>query len=194
MEKITSGSLLWEPTAESIAKANLTHYQHWLAKNKGLQFSNYRELWHWSVDHPGDFWESLFPYFDLTYSQGWSDPLPDRAMPGAKWFPGAELNFAENIFAKRTAERPMMLYKAEDKPLVALSWGEMFAQTKRLAQALTKMGVKPGDRVVAYMPNIPEAVIALLATASLGAIWSSCSPILAAAACSTASRRLNRKC
>ena len=176
MEKITSGDLLWEPSAETIANANLTHYQKWLADNKSLYFTSYQQLWQWSVEHIAEFWESLFTYFTLNYSQGWMDPLPERAMPGVRWFAGVELNYAENIFAQRTAERPMMLYKTEDKPLVEIGWEEVLEKTRRLAQALRDLGVKRGDRVVAYLPNIPEAIIALLATASLGAIWSSCSP------------------
>ena len=114
MEIVTNGDLLWEPTAEDIASANLTHYQAWLAENKGLQFASYKQLWQWSVDHNAAFWESLFDYFNLTYSQRWEDPLPERAMPGARWFAGAQLNYAENIFAQATADRPMILYKEED--------------------------------------------------------------------------------
>ena len=176
MNQISPGSLLWEPTAESIASTNLIHYQQWLVENKGLHFSSYAELWQWSVDHIAEFWESLFAYFDLTFSQGWTEILPERSMPGVRWFVGAELNFAENIFAKRRAEWPMMLYKAEAEPLVEISWQEALDQTMRLARILRDLGVERGDRVVAYLPNIPEAIIALLATASLGAIWSSCSP------------------
>jgi acetoacetyl-CoA synthetase len=176
MEQISSGNLLWQPTVENIANANLTNYQKWLAREKDLHFATYQELWQWSVDHPADFWASLFPYFDLTYSRSWTEVLPERIMPGTRWFVGAELNYAENIFAKRTAERPMMLFKAEDKPLVEISLEEVLEQTKRLSQALRDTGVGRGDRVVAYLPNIPEAIIAMLATASLGAIWSSCSP------------------
>ena len=102
--------------------------------------------------------------------------LADKSMPGAKWFVGAELNYAENILAKMTSERPMMLYKAEDEPLIAVSWQEIYEKTKRVAQALREIGVKRGDRVVAYMPNMPETIVAVLAASSLGAIWSSCSP------------------
>ena len=167
---------LWVPTAETIARANLTHYMGWLEANKGLRFKTYPELWQWSVDHIADFWGSLFPYFNLVYSRAWSEVLPERTMPGARWFPGAELNYAENIFARSTPERPMMLYKAEDQPLVEISWAEAAGQVSRLAQTLRKMGVERGDRVVAFLPNIPQAVIAFLASASLGAIWSSCSP------------------
>ncbi len=167
---------LWIPTAEIIARANLTHYMRWLETNRGLRFKTYPELWQWSVDHIDDFWESLFPYFNLVYSHPWSQVLPERMMPGARWFPGVELNYAENIFAKSTPERPMIFYKAEDQPLIEISWAEAAGQVSRLAQTLRKIGVERGDRVVAFLPNIPQAVFSLLASASLGAIWSSCSP------------------
>jgi acetoacetyl-CoA synthetase len=149
---------------------------NWLAENKSLHFSTYSELWNWSVTHIEDFWESLWTYFNLKYSSGWETPLASRTMPSAKWFVGAELNYAENIFAHKTDQHPMMLYKAEDQPLVDLGWQEIYDKTNRLARTLREMGVRRGDRVVAYLPNIPETIVAVLAVASLGAIWSSCSP------------------
>lgn len=176
MEQIKPGDLLWEPTPESIADANLTHYMKWLAEKKELRFETYSELWQWSVDHIEDFWESLFPYFKLVSSQPWQTPLVERKMPGAEWFPGARLNYIENIFARKTPGHPALLYKAEDQPLKEMKWDELARQTNQLAHALRAMGVQKGDRVVAYIPNIPQAVVALLATASLGAVWSSCSP------------------
>lgn len=167
---------LWKPTAETIDRANLTHYMQWLDANKGLRFETYPQLWQWSVEHIEEFWESLFAYFNLVYSRPWSEVLEQRTMPGASWFPGAQLNYAENIFAKSTPERPMMFYQAEDQLLAEISWEDAALQVSRLAQAMRVMGVGRGDRVVAYLPNIPEAVFSLLAAASLGAIWSSCSP------------------
>ncbi len=168
--------ILWQPTSDVIADANLTHYMHWLAQNKGLHFNHYAELWAWSVDRIEDFWESLWVYFDLKYSQGWTVPLVTCTMPGAQWFVGARLNYAENIFSRMTDERPMLFYMAEDQGLVEYSWQQIYDQTNRLASTLRKMGVRSGDRVAAYMPNSPETIVALLAVASIGAIWSSCSP------------------
>ena len=173
---ITEGSLLWSPSQDVIENANITDYISWLAANRGVQVDAYPALWQWSVENVGDFWESLFDYFDLTYSERWEAALADPTMPGAKWFVGARLNYAENIFAKRNSDRPMMLYKGEDTPLVAISWQEIYDKANRLAQYLREAGVVKGDRVVAYMPNIPETMIAVLAATSLGAIWSSCSP------------------
>ena len=172
----TQGDLLWQPTPKMIEQANLTDYMRWLAANRNLQFADYDALWRWSVSEIESFWASLFDYFQLVYSQPWETVLVQRTMPGADWFPGMRLNYAENIFARMTDERPFLRYKAEDQPLVDMSWAEVYAQTNRLAQLMRNLGVQAGDRVVAYLPNIPETIIAMLATASLGAIWSSCSP------------------
>jgi acetoacetyl-CoA synthetase len=176
MTQITDGTLLWSPTPHDIANANLTKYMAWLAENKNLHFSDYDELWQWSVDHLEQFWESLWSYFDLAYTQKWEAVLPKRTMPGAVWFPGVRLNYAENIFRKMAADAPVLLFKDEANPLQAISRRDMERQVQAVAQALQKMGVQPGDRVVAYLPNIPEAIIAMLAAASLGAVWSSCPP------------------
>jgi len=176
MSALQEGDLLWQPTPDVIEAANLTRYMHWLETHHGLKFQDYRGLWQWSVTDIEAFWASLFDFFDLRYSQPWQTVLTARDMPGAQWFPGARLNYAENIFAKASADRPMLLYKREDQPLQALTWAQAADQVGRLAQVLREAGVGPGDRVVAYLPNIPEAVIAVLAVASLGAIWSSCAP------------------
>lgn len=176
MNPITEGSLLWQPTPDVIEDANLTHYMRWLAENRGVSVSSYPELWQWSVDNIGDFWSSLWTYFGLRASKPAVQVLGSREMPGAEWFVGMEMNWAENIFQRMTDERPVLLYKAEDQPLVEISWQEVYTQANALAQVLREAGVSKADRVVAYLPNIPEAIIAALATASLGAIWSSCSP------------------
>ena len=168
--------LLWEPSSEVISQANLTRYQQWLAAEKGWHFEDYPALWRWSVADLEVFWDSLWAYFDLSYSQPWETVLEERVMPGAQWFPGVRLNYAENIFRKLTADRPVLLYQSEDQPLREMSWAALYDQTNRLAAALRAAGVQSGDRVVAFMPNIPETIVAALATFSLGAIWSSCSP------------------
>ena len=168
--------LLWQPSEQDIEEAKLTHYMRWLEREKELLFADYAELWRWSVDHSGDFWQSLWEYFDLAGSQTGSPALAEKSMPGAVWFPGARLNYAENIFNKMATGRPVIIYKGESGPTVTLSKQELLDQTRAVAGALRQMGVKPGDRVVAYLPNIPEAIIAVLAVASLGAIWSSCPP------------------
>jgi len=173
---ITEGSLLWEPSPTVIEQANMTHYMTWLKEKHGLAFETYRELWQWSVTEIEQFWETMWDYFDIKASKNYSTVLAERKMPGGKWFVGAELNYTENIFRNMTHERPALLYKGEKDPLAEMSWQELYDKTKILAQALKQMGVQRGDRVVAYMPHIPQTIVGLLACASLGAIWSSCSP------------------
>jgi acetoacetyl-CoA synthetase len=176
MIDIQEGDLLWEPSTSTIEQANMTHYVQWLAENKALTFETYQALWRWSVEHVVDFWKSLWDYFQITASEQPTEILADDSMPGAKWFTGAKLNYAENFFARIDEDKAAILYKAEDRPLQSISWQEIYDQTNVLADTLKVMGVQKGDRVVAYLPNIPEAIIGLFATASLGAVWSSSSP------------------
>lgn len=174
--QITEGSLLWSPTETMKANANLTHYMHWLAQTHHLHFAQYPDLWQWSVTNIEDFWRSLWSYFNVKASQQPDEVLAERTMPGARWFTGAKLNYAENFFARQWADRPAMYYQDEERPLQTIYWSEIEAKAASLAQALRNMGVQPGDRVVAYMPHIPETITALFAVASVGAVWSSCSP------------------
>jgi len=173
---LREGDLLWTPSAAVIEHSNLRRYLHWLAAERDLHFAAYADLWRWSTDRIEDFWASLFDFFDLRYSERWSTPLVERVMPGANWFPGVRLNYAENIFAQAAPDRPALFYADEGGLRGEVSWAHFADQVNRAAAVLREAGVKPGDRVVGYIPNIPEAIIALLATASLGAIWSSCSP------------------
>ncbi|MCB8921579.1 MAG: acetoacetate--CoA ligase [Ardenticatenaceae bacterium] len=176
MTDISEGSLLWRPSPKVIENANLTHYMHWLADQRGLTFGSYGDLWDWSVTQVADFWQSLWDYFGVTASQTAVTPLSNSAMPGAAWFPGARLNYAENFFARMWHGRPAIYAQNEDQPLREIGWEEIREKTAVLAQHLRSIGVQPGDRVVAYMPHIPETIIALFAAASVGAVWSSCSP------------------
>lgn len=176
MSIITEGDLLWEPSQSDRQAANLTRYMSWLETKRGQIFHSYQELWEWSVSEPGDFWETMWDYFEIQGSKGYSSVLVERKMPGAQWFVGAELNYAEHTFRNFNDQQPAMIYKSEDKPLKELSWRELYDQTAVVARWLKEHGIERGDRVVAYMPNIPETIVAFLACASLGAIWSSCSP------------------
>ncbi len=166
---------LWEPSESVKQQANVTHYRQWLAREKGLSVESYEDLWEWSVNSLEDFWASLWDYFHIQASQPYSTVLVERTMPGAQWFPGAELNYAEHVFRHMTASRPALLFQSERQPLTEVSWQELRHKVGLLANTLRAQGVQRGDRVVCYMPNIPETLIAFLATASLGAIWSSCS-------------------
>src|SRR5438876_12208162 len=167
---------LWEPSEVVKQQATVTHYLQWLATEKGLIFQTYEELWEWSVNHLEDYWASLWDYFHIQASQPYSTVLVERTMPGAQWFPGAELNYVEHVFRHVTASRPALLFQSERQPLTEVSWQKLRHEVGLLANTLRAQGVQRGDRVVSYMPNIPETLIAFLATASLGAIWSSAAP------------------
>ncbi|WP_052888222.1 acetoacetate--CoA ligase [Thermogemmatispora carboxidivorans] len=167
---------LWEPSEELKEQANLTHYLRWLAEQRGKQFTSRHELWEWSVTDLEGFWSSLWDYFQIQASQPYTQVLASRSMPGARWFPGAELNYAQHVFRQASAEHPAIIFRSEREPWRTLSWKELEQAVGAVAQGLRQLGIKRGDRVVAYLPNIPETVIAFLACASLGAIWSSCSP------------------
>ena len=170
------GKLLWEPPAELIERARLTEYMRWLESERGLRFEGYEELWQWSVEDLEAFWGSIWDFFGVQADGGFERVLDSREMPGAKWFAGAELNYAEHVFAGKDDAETAILHASELRELSELSWGELRAQVAALAAGLRELGVERGDRVVAYLPNIPEAIVAFLATAAIGAIWSSCSP------------------
>ncbi|MFC7516886.1 acetoacetate--CoA ligase [Herbaspirillum sp. GCM10030257] len=171
-------SPLWTPSPERIAKSRMHHYMQWLQQDKKLSFSGYEELWQWSVDHLEDFWDSIWRYFDIPHSAPYTKVLDSHKMPGAKWFNGARLNIAEQVFRFHVedADTPAIIGKSEARATVSITWREMRRQIASVANALRDMGVQPGDRVVSYMPNVPETVIAFYACASIGAVWSSCSP------------------
>ena len=169
-------TLLWEPTAVLKEQAIVTDYMRWLKREKGLTMQSRGALWQWSVDHLEDFWASLWEYFHINAANPYTSVLKERKMPGAQWFSGAELSYAEHMFRHATSERPALLFQAENRPLREVSWDELHRKTGAIAHALRELGVRRGDRVVSYMPNIPETLMAFLACASIGAIWSSCSP------------------
>ncbi len=175
MTGIKQGDLLWTPSPDRIAHAGLTHYLAWLAE-RGRSFDSYAALWQWSVEDLEGFWGSLWEYFDIKASQPYERVLGRRTMPGAEWFPGARLNYAENALRNEREDADALLYLSERRGLAALSWTDLGAQVRKLATRLRVLGLAPGDRVAAYLPNSPEAVIAMLATVSVGAIWASCGP------------------
>ncbi len=170
------GDLLWSPSPELIENSRLTEYLRWLNGERGLLFETYEELWQWSVDDLEAFWRSIWDFFEVQADGDPSPALASREMPGASWFPGASLNYAEHVFAGKDDAETAILHASELRQLGELSWGELRAQVAAVAAGLRELGVERGDRVVAYLPNIPEAIVAFLASASLGAIWSSCSP------------------
>jgi len=167
---------LWEPSAELVERARMTEYMRWLAAERGQHFDGYHELWRWSVDDCEGFWSSIWDFFEVQADGGYDRVLGSHEMPGAEWFAGARLNYAEHVFAGVDDAEPAILHASELRELDQLSWGELRTQVAAVAAGLRELGVERGDRVVAYLPNIPEAIVAFLASASIGAVWSSCSP------------------
>ncbi|MFI5274911.1 MAG: acetoacetate--CoA ligase [Ktedonobacterales bacterium] len=181
MSTISEGTLLWEPSETLKQNSTMQAFIIWLREHNGLRFDGYQALWEWSAANPGPFWEALWHFFDLAASAPYSEPLTGHEMPGARWFPGARLNYAEQVFRHAAANQPALIYESELRPLGEVTWAELERQVASVAASLRTMGVSAGDRVVGYVPNIPEAVAAFLAAASLGAIWSSCSPDMGSA-------------
>lgn len=167
---------LWEPSSARKAQSNMTGYMQWLAETRNLRLADYDALYQWSIDNLEDFWQSIWDYYQVQSATPYQRVLSSHVMPGAKWFEGATLNFAEHIFRARSDGRPAMMAESEAQALYEVSWADLESKVARIAHTLRQAGVLAGDRVVAYMPNIPEAVIAFLAANSLGAVWSSCSP------------------
>jgi acetoacetyl-CoA synthetase len=168
--------ILWEPSEELRRSSNLARYMSWLERERGLRFAAYDELWRWSTTDVEAFWASIWDFFAVRASRPYERVLSERRMPGARWFEGAELNYAEHIFRGKEPDSTAVRHASELRPLAQLTWGELERQTAAIAAALRARGVGRGDRVVAYMPNIPETLAAFLACASIGATWSSCSP------------------
>ncbi|HUW38216.1 MAG TPA: acetoacetate--CoA ligase [Rhodocyclaceae bacterium] len=173
---VKESDLLWTPSAERVAGSKLSAFTGWLAREKGLAFAGYEALWRWSVTDLEAFWGAVWDYFSIRSSAPHERVLGSRAMPGAKWFPGARLNYAEHILRQEQPGSDALLFLSESAPLAAVSWDEFAGKVRILATRLRSLGVQPGDRVAAYMPNIPETMIAMLAATSIGAIWASCSP------------------
>ncbi|WIY75010.1 AMP-binding protein, partial [Streptomyces anulatus] len=181
MTAATPDAPLWQPGPDRIEAAAVTRFQNWAATRYGAPAEGgYAALHRWSVDELDTFWQAVAEWFDIRFSTPYERVLGDRAMPGATWFPGATLNYAEH--ALRTAEdparadTPALLYVDETHTQVPVSWAELRRQVGALAAELRALGVTPGDRVSGYLPNIPQAVVAFLATAAVGGVWTSCAP------------------
>ncbi len=174
-EPVAEGTLLWQPSEERRAQANITRYLRWLEETRGLHFASYAELWQWSVTELEAFWSSLWEFFEVQAAHAYHQVLSGRQMPGARWFEGATLNYAAHALRRRD-DQPAVLFGSEDGRLGSLTYAELYQRVTGVAAGLRALGVGRGDRVVAYMPNIPATLVAFLATASLGAIWSTCSP------------------
>ncbi len=168
---------LWMPTEPRIQSTNLYRFMERVNQKHGTDFSHYDPLFDWSVANPADLWELLWDELDILSSRRFDNVIDDpKKMPGARWFEGAELNFAENLLRYRDDQTAMIFRGELMHESRRISYAELYQEVSRLAGALREEGVEPGDRVVGFMPNIPETIIAMLAATSLGAIWSSCSP------------------
>ena len=173
---MTTDTPLWTPSPASVAKANMTAFMKHVNERHGLKVANYSQLHTWSVTHMAEFWTAVWDFCGVVAQERGTRALVDKdQMPGARFFPDAKLNFAENLLRKRD-DTDAIVFWGEEKVRRRLSWKELYDAVSRTAQALAAQGVGPGHRVAAFMPNMPETVIAMLATASLGATFTSCSP------------------
>ncbi len=172
------GAVLWQPDDKTVRDARITRFMAWLAAGHGPACTGYDDLWRWSVAAPGPFWSAIWDYFEVLGNRSPGPVLAGEVMPDVRWFDGATLNYARN--ALRTAwtdpDRPAIIFDSERSRRGVLTYAQLAAEVARVAGGLRSLGVARGDRVAALLPNVPEAVIGLLAAASLGAIWSSCSP------------------
>ena len=176
MADTAAPTVLWTPSAARIERAAITRYATWLRETRDLDLVGYDAMWQWSVDEIDAFWTSIWEYFDVQADGAPEPVLRSREMPGAQWFPNTRLNFAEHVFRGKDGRSVALQHASELRPLDRWTWDDLRAETARIADGLRALGVGDGDRVVAYLPNIPETIAAFLACASLGATWSSCSP------------------
>jgi len=167
---------MWQPTEEQINNSQMMDYMQLVNQKFGLSLKKYSQLYDWSIEKAEDFWGSFWEYSQIIHHSPYSQVVDDLGkMPGAKWFDGATLNFAENLLRYRD-DKIAILFQGEDGTQSSLTYKELHDQVSRLAHSMREMGIVKNDRVAGFMPNIPETIIAMLATASIGAIWSSCSP------------------
>ena len=174
--QVREGDLLWTPGQDRIERANVTAFIRWLARERGLDFDGYPALWRWSVTDLDGFWQAVWDYCGIETSAPPTAVLGRRTMPGADWFPGARLNYAQHVLRRERPETDALYHQSETTPLTGLPWPDLANSVRVLGTRLRAMGVRPGDRVASCMPNIPQTVIAMLATTSIGAVWASCSP------------------
>ena len=169
---------LWQPGIELKEQSGLSKYRHWLQETRGLVFADYADMWSWSVKDPEAFWESFFVFAGIRTHAPYHRVMnkPVEGMIGTRWFEGALVNYAEHVFMHARTDKPAIIFRKENAADLEISWEELRMQVAKVAQWLRAKGVRKGDRVASVLPNIPEAVVAFLATQSIGAVWSSCSP------------------
>ena len=176
---VTEGELLWTPGSAFAERSQVARFIDWLRTERGLSFADYEALRLWSVTEIEAFWGAVWAYFDVMSDTPPRQVLDRRVMPGAKWFQGARVNYAEHLLryeAKAAPGETVIHHLTESRPLAQMSWQELGRQVRVLATRLRALGIKPGDRIVSYMPNVPETTVAMIATMAVGAVWSSAAP------------------
>ena len=176
---VVEGQLLWTPSASFAARSNITAYMEWLRRERGLDHAEYDVLWRWSVDDLEGFWSSLWAYFDVIADGSMQRLLQRPSMEQARWFEGVRVNYAEHLLRYEARAQPgatAIHHLTESQPLAQLSWQQLGAQVRLVATQFRALGLQPGDRVVSYLPNVPETTVAMLATLAIGAVWSAAAP------------------
>ncbi len=169
------GQVMWTPPADVLEHSQVGAFMAWVGEQRGLRLTTHDELWRWSVEDLEGFWSAVWDYFGVIAHAPYAQVLANRDMPGAEWFPGARLNYAEHALGTpEDADRVAVLGRSQTRPDVDLTFAELRDQVARARSVLARLGVGRGDRVVGYVPNVPEALVAFLASASLGATWASC--------------------
>lgn len=175
----TEGRLLWSPSLDRVERAQLTKFTRWLDRERGLTFSDYEALWRWSVADLPAFWGALWEYFGVLSDVPPCRIVSDGGMVGAAWFEGSKTNYAEHLLRHEALAAPgevALVHSSEIRPIETTGWAELGGNVRALAAQLRRMGIKPGDRVVSYMPNVPETAVAMIATVAIGAVWSAAAP------------------
>jgi acetoacetyl-CoA synthetase len=173
------GALLWQPSPEFASSSNIAGYLSWLNATGRTTAGDYHELWQWSVTETEAFWASIWDYYQVESATPYTAVVDELTMPGAAWFPGARVNYAEHLlrYARTAREDEVVFHHASElRPLARLGWRELARQVRVVATRLRELGIEPGDRVVSYLPNVPETAIAMMATVAVGAVWSSAAP------------------
>jgi acetoacetyl-CoA synthetase len=176
---VDEGQLLWTPGREFAEGSNLFAFMKWLRSERGRSFAQYDDLWRWSVEDLESFWQAIWDYFKIHSTSPATAVLSSRNMPSARWFEGSSVNYAEHVLRHENSGDPgrtVFQHCSEVRELGTMSWADLGAQVRILATELRRLGLKPGDRVVAYMPNIPETIVAMLATTAIGCVWSTAAP------------------
>ena len=176
---MTEGTLLWTPDPAAVEASQVAQFMRWLAVERGRSFTTYEELWHWSVTDLEGFWSAIWDFFAVRSDAPYTCVVDRHTMPGAVWFPGSRVNYAEHALRREAQAGPdevALVHSSELRPLATTTWHELGDQVRRLATQLRALGIQPGERVAAYLPTLPETVVAMLATIAIGAVWSSAAP------------------